>query len=88
MLGKDKKFLKGAANKKLAYELSVIHTLEDANKQLEKDLSPIFLLIAKKITVELNDNQLSALASFCYNCGSSSTLFNLINKKDKKIYDW
>lgn len=81
-------FVKGIANKKLAYDLSIIHTLEDANKYLELDTKPILLIIKRKIKIDLNDNQIAALVSFIYNTGGSDTLFRMINTKDKGLYDW
>ena len=88
IVDKNGKFVKGIANKKLAYSLSKLKTVKDADAALIEDLRPIFLLISRKIKIKLNDNQLAALASFCYNCGSSSTLFNLINEKSKNLYGW
>jgi len=88
IVDKNGNFVKGIANKKLAYSLAKVKTVEEANELLLQDLKPIFLLITRKIKIKLNDNQLAALASFCYNCGSSSTLFNLINKKSKNLYEW
>lgn len=81
-------FVKGKKNKKLAYSLSKIKTLEQANAELEKDLSPIFLIIKRKISIELNDNQEAALVSFIYNTGGSSSLYNLINTKSPNLYNW
>jgi lysozyme len=40
------------------------------------------------IKIELNQNQFDALVSFCWNCGSSKTLFSLINQKSEQVYDW
>ena len=46
--------------------------------------------VIKNIKVALNQNQFDALVSFCWNCGSSQTLFRLVNQKatDEVIYDW
>lgn len=88
MIDSNGKFLKGSANKAIAYRLSKIKTLEDAEKQLQKDIEPILLIIKRKITVFLNDNQNEALASFIYNTGGSSTLYSLINKNSPDLYNW
>ena len=40
------------------------------------------------IKVTLTQNQFDALVSFCWNCGSSKTLFSLINNKSEHVYDW
>ena len=88
ILDKNGKFVKGIANKNLAYSLSKIHTKEDADKQLLNGLQPRLHIIAQKIKVNLNDNQIAALVSFIYNTGGSPTLFNLINSKDKNLVSW
>ena len=82
------KFIKGIENKDLAYKLSKIKTEKEAYKILEKDIQYTNLIIDRKITVDLNDNQRAALSSFIYNTGGSSTLFSLINKKSPDIYNW
>jgi lysozyme len=88
MVDSNGKFLKGIANKRIAYNFSKIKTVEQADKQLIVDINPILLIIKRKITVLLNDNQTEALATFIYNTGGSATLFNLINTKSPKLYDW
>lgn len=88
MIGANGKFLKGAANKKLAFSRAKIKTIAEADEQLLADLSPILLIIRRKITVKLSENQLDALASFIYNTGGSSTLYGLINTKSANLYNW
>lgn len=64
--------------------------------QVEADMLLLKLLpkyeatVIKNIKVALNQNQFDALVSFCWNCGSSQTLFRLVNQKatDEVIYDW
>jgi lysozyme len=64
--------------------------------QVEADMLLLKLLpkyeatVIKNIKVALNQNQFDALVSFCWNCGSSQTLFRLVNQKatDEIIYDW
>jgi lysozyme len=64
--------------------------------QVEADMLMLKLLpkyeatVIKNIKVTLNQNQFDALVSFCWNCGSSQTLFRLVNQKatDEVIYDW
>ena len=64
--------------------------------QIEADMLMLKLLpkyeatVIKNIKVVLNQNQFDALVSFCWNCGSSKTLFSLINQKatDEVIYKW
>jgi len=64
--------------------------------QVEADMLMLKLLpkyeatVIKNIKVTLNQNKFDALVSFCWNCGSSQTLFRLVNQKatDEIIYDW
>ncbi len=64
--------------------------------QVEADMLLLKLLpkyeatVIKNIKVILTQNQFDALVSFCWNCGSSQTLFRLVNQKatDEVIYDW
>lgn len=51
-------------------------------------MNPIFLMIERKIKIDLNENQIAALASFIYNTGGSATLFSLINKKSPALAKW
>ena len=47
-------------------------------------------IVLNNIKTALNQNQFDALVSFCWNCGSSQSLFRLVNLKatDKVIFDW
>jgi lysozyme len=64
--------------------------------QVEADMLLLKLLpkyeatVIKNIKIALTQNQFDALVSFCWNCGSSQTLFRLVNQKatDEIIYDW
>lgn len=82
------KFLKGAQNKALAYSIGTLKNDSEVEAALEEDIKPIRLLIARKINIDLDENQMEALISFCFNCGGSSTLFRLINSKSSLLYDW
>ena len=58
-------------------------------EELLLDLLPKYeKTVNTNITIELNQNQFDALVSFCWNCGSSKTLFSLINQKSEQVYDW
>jgi lysozyme len=72
-------FIKGAANKALAYSRITIKTEAQAAKALMEDLKTYETIVAQKIRVPLTSNQFSALTSYTYNTGGSSTLFKLIN---------
>lgn len=83
-------FLRGIANKELAYCKSTIKTPQDADKAFQEDLRPREHIVMQKIKVPLNQNQFDALVSYVYNTGGSSTLYGLINSKasDKEIRSW
>jgi len=89
---RDKKgnFIKGATNKKLAYDNITIRTIAEAEKALIQDLSPREEIVSQNIKVSLTSNQFSALVSYIYNTGGSSTLYRLINNNasDKEIRTW
>lgn len=82
--------IRGSANKALAYKYSKIKTEEDADRVLAEDLNVYEVIVMRKISVPLTDNQISALTSHTYNTGGSETLFRLINQKAPKndIYNW
>jgi lysozyme len=65
-------------------------TQEEANK-LFLDLLPKYeKTVLDAIKVPLTQNQFDALVSFCWNCGSSKTLFKMINEKfsEMNIVNW
>lgn len=88
MVDANGKFLKGSGNKAIAYRLATVKTVQQADQLFELDIKPILLIIKRKVTVVLNDNQIEALASFIYNTGGSSTLYKLINTKSPDLYAW
>lgn len=77
-------FIKGIENKKLAYSRITIRTEEQAEKALKEDLAIREQIVMQKIKVPINQNQFSALVSYVYNTGGSSTLYKLINGKAKE----
>lgn len=88
MVNSKGKFIIGPKYKAIAYAASRITNEQEANAQLEIDLRPVNLLIARKIHVKLNEAQLEALQSFYYNCGYSETLTTLVNTNSKDLYKW
>jgi lysozyme len=65
-------------------------TQDEANK-LFLDLLPKYeKTVLNNIKVPLNQNQFDALVSFCWNCGSSKTLFKMVNEKfsEMNIVNW
>lgn len=83
-------FIKGIANKSLAYSRISIKNEDEANKALPNDLISREHVVMQNIKVLINENQFSALVSYVYNTGGSGTLYSLINKKasDKDIRNW
>ena len=62
--------------------------LEIANK-LFLDLLPKYeKTVLDAIKVPLTQNQFDALVSFCWNCGSSETLFKLVNENSPEAVQW
>jgi len=60
-------------------------TQDEANK-LFLDLLPKYeKTVLDAIKVPLTQNQFDALVSFCWNCGSSKTLFSMINNKHSEM---
>ena len=59
-------------------------TEEEAERLLEKDVSPFAKTISSLVKVQLNQNQFDALVCFVYNIGphalASSTMLKLINQ--------
>jgi lysozyme len=65
-------------------------TQAEADK-LFLDLLPKYeKTVLNAIKVPLNQNQFDALVSFCWNCGSSKTLFKMINENfsEMNIVNW
>jgi len=64
--------------------------------QAEADILLLKLLpkyeatVDRNIKVAVTQNQYDALVSFCWNCGSSDSLFRLVNQKatDEIIHKW
>lgn len=79
MCDKNGKFIKGIANKKLAYSRITIRTEVQAEKALIEDLVRFEKIVIRKIGVVLKPNQFDAIVSHTYNTGGSATLFRLIN---------
>jgi lysozyme len=62
----------------------------EADMLLLKLLPKYEATVDRNIKVTVTQNQYDALVSFCWNCGSSETLFRLINQKssDELIYQF
>jgi lysozyme len=83
-------FIKGIANKELAYSRISIHSEEEADKALIEDLVPREFLVAQKLKIEVPQNVFDMLVSHVYNTGGSDTLFKMVNNKAdlNKIAEW
>ncbi len=79
-------FIKGIANKKLAYSRITIKTEEQAVLALEQDLQVFENIVMRKSKVKLKQNQFDSLVSHTYNTGGSDTLFKLINNNSDPTY--
>lgn len=84
------KFIKGRANKQLAYNKITIKTEAEAELALSQDLRIYENIVKKRTKIGLTQNQFDALVSYTYNTGGSDTLFKLINTKaePKAIRNW
>jgi lysozyme len=83
-------FIKGAANKKLAYANATIKTSAEADKALLEDLAVFERIVSAKTKIKLTQNQFDALVCHAYNTGGSDGLFKLINRKapEDQIKKW
>jgi lysozyme len=60
-------------------------TQTQANELMLSLLPKYEKTVLNNIKVPLNQNQFDALVSFCWNCGSSNTLFSMINQKQSDM---
>jgi lysozyme len=74
------KFLTGKENKALAYQLSIIHTEEEADRHLAIDIAPIENSV-NALLPNLPQWQFDALVSFCYNLGYGRLLTSTVLKR-------
>lgn len=65
-------------------------TQAEADMLLLKLLPKYEATVDRNIKVSVTQNQYDALVSFCWNCGSSESLFRLVNIKatDEVIHKW
>ncbi len=55
---------------------------------LREDMQAVCAAVERLVTVELNDNQFAALASFCFNCGAGNlSVSTLLKKLNHEGYD-
>jgi len=67
-----------------------IHTIEEADADLEKTAKEKGKGVLKRLKVEVSQNQFDALVSHAYNCGFSSTMYKLVNERasESEIKNW
>ena len=84
---RDKKgnFLRGSK-----MPTGTIKTIQEADNLLIEDLKVYELIVLRKVTRKLTQNQFDALVSHTYNTGGSSTLFRLVNNNapNSEIKNW
>ena len=82
-------FVKGAENKELANRLAKIKDVKQADVALVQDLKVFETIVARKVTVDLTQNEFDALVAHTYNTGGSSSLFKLVNERNTEaIKKW
>lgn len=84
--------LRGASNKSLAYRLSSIRTVDQAQVALEEDfirvgVRPALSKILAKYHPRLNSNQIGALGSLVYNAGTGHPVTYRIFENVQKYLD-
>lgn len=90
MRDKKGKFIKGAANKDLAYSMITIKNEAQAEAALLEDVKSREHTVMQNLRISVNQRQFDALVSYVYNTGGSSTLYKYINNRESKakIRDW
>lgn len=90
MRDKNGKFIKGSANKALAYSRQTIHTVAEADAALDQDVKPFELQVLRNVNRDLKQNEFDALVVHTYNTGGSATLFDLVDEKpkDPAVRNW
>ena len=63
-------------------------TKERAEQLLLNLLPKYEATVNRNIRRPLTQNEYDSLISFCWNCGSSETLFNLVNSRDPNTVEW
>lgn len=81
MRDKNGSFIRGEANKMLAYANISIHNEAEAIAALQSDLKVYENIVMQKIKIPISQNNFDALVSYTYNTGGSDNLFKLINQK-------
>ena len=81
LCAKDGRFLKGTADKAEAYTKYPNMTEYDANELLVVDLTVFENAVNRLVTVNITQNEMGALVSFAYNCGTGNLKASTLLKK-------
>jgi lysozyme len=81
LCNKEGEFLKGAADKAEAYAKYPNMALYDANELLDTDLMVFVKAVNRLVTASITQNEMGALVSFAYNCGSGNLKASTLLKK-------
>lgn len=73
---------------KAPIKMGDVITKERAEQLLMKLLPKYEATVNRNIKRPLTQNQYDALVSFCWNCGSSETLFKMVNSNDPNTVTW
>lgn len=63
-------------------------TKQRANELLLALLPKYEATVNRNLKRPLKQNEYDALVSFCWNCGSSETLFKMVNERDPETVNW
>lgn len=87
---KTGQFLKGANNRKRAFELFTVKDEAEAERMLQEDLRTFERRVLSRLKVPVNQNQFDALVSHTYNTGGTKELFKLVNERASRdaIWNW
>ena len=90
MRDKNGDFIRGAANKALAYANISIRTIAEADAALLVDVAAREHVVLQRLKVNVTQGAFDLLVSHTYNTGGSNTLFSMFNAKApiKKIIAW
>lgn len=69
-------------------QMGDVITQERADELLLNLLPKYEETVKKYVKRFLGQNEFDALVSFCWNCGSSETLFKLVNQDSPKAVEW
>jgi lysozyme len=69
-------------------QLGDVITQQRAEDLLKNLVVKYEAIVNKNVKIQLTQNQFDALVSFAWNCGTSETLFRLVNLKSTDLRNW